>query len=319
MNPEDKCFICENISEVHGNYHLKEVTCPRCGVYRITPLGRDIAEKNKTKRQVANISYFLRENRKYQIDAEEVERLLQVPTQPLHVRAQRFFSFLAQAVPNPGDMLDLIVDLGPADVSSHSFLQLQAYLGISGSVDQRELNYIVSRVLAAELGWLEDLNGRDFQISPAGWASLMSEPNRIGHLCFVAVRFKPEYNALFDAVESATLEAGYMAKRVDRHEHINRIDDEIISLLRKARFCIADLTEQNQGVYFEAGFALGISIPVIWTCRKDDLASVHFDNRQYNTLTWDPKELNQFEERLRFRIEAVLGRGNYVQGQPTRM
>ncbi len=37
------------------------------------------------------------------------------------------------------------------------------------------------------------------------------------------------------------------------------------------RFMIADFTGHRGGVYFEAGFAHGLGIPVIWTCREDQL------------------------------------------------
>lgn len=50
-------------------------------------------------------------------------------------------------------------------------------------------------------------------------------------------------------------------------------------------------------------------MPVIWLCREDDLANVHFDNRQYNFILWKPDELDELERRLQNRIEATLGRG----------
>ena len=61
------------------------------------------------------------------------------------------------------------------------------------------------------------------------------------------------------------------------------------------------------GVYFEAGFALGLNLPVIWTCRKDDMADLHFGIRQYNTIDWDSPE--NLALRLQRRIEATLGKG----------
>ena len=67
--------------------------------------------------------------------------------------------------------------------------------------------------------------------------------------------------------------AGYKAIRIDRKEHLNKIDDEIIAEIRRARFLVADFTQgkagQRGGVYYEAGFAHGLNIPVVFTCRKD--------------------------------------------------
>lgn len=69
---------------------------------------------------------------------------------------------------------------------------------------------------------------------------------------------------------------------------------------------IADVTEQKQGVYFEAGYALGLGIPVIWSCRKDDLKNVHFDTRQYNHILWESEE--DYAEKLYNFICAIIGK-----------
>src|SRR5262249_3741223 len=117
---------------------------------------------------------------------------------------------------------------------------------------------------------------------------------------------KSMIQARVSGLQKAIENAGYDAVVVDRVEHINKIDDEIVAQIRKARFLVADLTGHRGGVYFEAGFALGLGLPVFWTCRKDDF-TLHFDVRQYNTIDWStPDEL---ASRLQFRIESVIGRG----------
>lgn len=61
------------------------------------------------------------------------------------------------------------------------------------------------------------------------------------------------------------------------------------------------------GVYYEAGFARGLGIPVISTCSKDTIDDVHFDISQDNQILWEtPKELR---ESLINRIAAVIGDG----------
>jgi hypothetical protein len=61
------------------------------------------------------------------------------------------------------------------------------------------------------------------------------------------------------------------------------------------------------GVYFEAGFAQGLGIPVIWTCRSDQISHVHFDTRQFNHILWTTPE--DLKVRLFNRIGAVVGLG----------
>ena len=57
---------------------------------------------------------------------------------------------------------------------------------------------------------------------------------------------------------------------------------------------------------FEAGFAAGLNLPIIWSVRSDCLDALHFDTRQYPHIVWStPQELRA---QLQDRIEALLGR-----------
>lgn len=59
-------------------------------------------------------------------------------------------------------------------------------------------------------------------------------------------------------------------------------------------------------MYFEAGFAIGLGIPIIWTAREDEVkgGKIHFDIRQYNCIEWkNPEDL---KEKLINRIKAVI-------------
>ena len=97
---------------------------------------------------------------------------------------------------------------------------------------------------------------------------------------------------------------------MDRIEHNNRIDDEIVARIRQCKFLVADFTIDRGGIYFETGYAIGLGRPVIWTVRHDRLETVHFDNRQYNFIQWRPDKLLDLAFALRNRIEATIGRGS---------
>ena len=125
---------------------------------------------------------------------------------------------------------------------------------------------------------------------------------------FVAMWFAPTRNAIYDdALCPAIEDAGYLPIRIDRIEHVNRIDEEIIAQLRQCRFLIADFTGQRGGVYFEAGFMLGLGRRVYWMCEKAHLNEVHFDTRQFNFIDYETAA--EARRRLHNRIMAVEGRG----------
>jgi hypothetical protein len=176
------------------------------------------------------------------------------------------------------------------------------------AVSDGEVSYLVdSLVERKELVAFEPFaGGKKIRVTPDGWARL--EPSGSGGTrgrCFVAMSFDP---ALKDAYESGIYlgvkDAGCDPIRVDAIPHNGKICDRIVVEIRQAQFLVSDVTLQRPGVYFEAGFAMGLGRPVIWTCRKDDLARAHFDTRQYNHIVWEtPAELRA---KLADRIRATI-------------
>lgn len=121
---------------------------------------------------------------------------------------------------------------------------------------------------------------------------------------FVAMSFNPALNSAYSEGIKTALEAcGYVPLRIDRVEHNDQIDDQIIAGIRTSGLLVADFTGHRPGVYFELGFAMGLGIKVIRTCREDEIDQAHFDTRQYNHIVWNtPGELR---ERLVARINAT--------------
>ena len=114
-----------------------------------------------------------------------------------------------------------------------------------------------------------------------------------------------------NGVAPAVRDAGYNPLRIDQKEHINKIDDEIIAEIRRSKFLISDFTQGSDGarggVYYEAGFAHGLGLPVIFTCRGDSLDNLHFDTNHYNHIVWTNSA--DLREKLTQRILAVMGTG----------
>ena len=183
----------------------------------------------------------------------------------------------------------------------------------------RELEYLVGYLVRRR--WVEDavgfMNpGTEYQLSVEGHARLaeLNQTAAESSKAFVAMWFDASMNEVWeDAIRPGIEEAGYEPVRIDRKEHVNKIDDEIIAELRRARFAVADFTHGEEGprggVYYEAGFAHGRDIPVIFSCRKDAMEKVHFDTRQYNHIVWEVDKLDEFRSRLATRIGAVIGDG----------
>lgn len=184
---------------------------------------------------------------------------------------------------------------------------------------EEELGWLISA--ADKSGWLERYNSHT-RLTPAGVKRLEELDTKAvnSEQAFVAMWFDESVDEAYgEGIEPAIKCAGYRPLRIDKKEHNNKIDDEIIREIRRSRFVVCDFTcglvehdgkptpLHRGGVYYEAGFAQGLGIPVIWMCHADHIGHVHFDTRQFNHLVWEKPE--DLRTQLRNRIGAVIGDG----------
>lgn len=121
---------------------------------------------------------------------------------------------------------------------------------------------------------------------------------------------KAEMKRVYDeGIEPAVRRAGYHATRVDLEHFNDFIMDQVFSSIRAAPFVVADFTGHRNGVYLEAGFARGLGIPVIHTCKKDHLDDAHFDVKQMNHIVWTTEA--ELAEQLYYRIRNTVGPGPF--------
>ncbi len=172
-----------------------------------------------------------------------------------------------------------------------------------------------------------EIGRRSVTITPDGWARIqeLEETPVDSNQAFVAMWFNDEMEEYYgEGIKPAITDAGYDPRRIDNKEHNNKICDEIVAEIRKSRFVVADFTagkcgkcetcenkeeckdqvKPRGGVYFEAGLAMGLGIPVIWTVRQDQIGDVHFDTRQYNHIVYESAE--DLKTKLYNRIGATI-------------
>lgn len=190
-------------------------------------------------------------------------------------------------------------------------------LAWSESVNWPELIFLLQYL--EQQGWVQKLRFENqlcrVRVSVDGYRqteqlSIKQESSQ----CFVAMWFDDEMDKCYqEGIRPAIEAAGYTSMRIDEKHHANKIDDEIIAEIRRSVFLVADFTYGSKGVrggvYYEAGFAYGLNLPVIFTCRDDQLDDLHFDTRQYNHISWKMDALDIFRQDLRNRILAVIGEG----------
>ena len=130
--------------------------------------------------------------------------------------------------------------------------------------------------------------------------------------CFIAIRFgKDDTDAIYAKMVDTVTKLGLRPRRIDRIEHIENINQKILSELDEADMVLADFTYARPSVYYEAGYAQR-RIPVIYSCRKDHLHSredslkVHFDVDRYNIIFWENPDDLSFVPNLESRLRTVI-------------
>ena len=136
--------------------------------------------------------------------------------------------------------------------------------------------------------------------------------NSTSRKAFIAMSFDPTLEDNFTIGIKPALESlGFKPIRADKQHHNDKIDEKICEWIAESRFVIADYTGHRTGVYYEAGFAKGLGLPVVQVCCSTDYDRLHFDVKTINTLKFDtPSRLHTIlEEHVRETI------GRYVAKQ----
>lgn len=273
------------------------VQCPRCGSYRIS--GTALATVPHLQDERYKLSGVLRNasqnGQQLRVTSDNLDELMgQAPT-------TFSISRLIEGI------LLLVADrtIGAEHLRKHVLLEANDYpLFYLKSGD--DFFHIVVMLRDLKLLDVRALVGSSLPVAltVAGWErvdrlqSTRGRPDR----AFVAMSFDTSLDKAYSVgIEPALRSTGFDPIRIDRLPHNERIDDKILAEIRTSGLVVADFTLHRQGVYFEAGFSLGLSIPVIWCCREDELGRAHFDTRQYSHILWtDPANLcEQLEARIR--------------------
>ena len=130
-----------------------------------------------------------------------------------------------------------------------------------------------------------------------------------GNYGFLAMQFGEEplddfvKNILKPTVEK---ELGYKINDMRDLSRAGIIDNIMRDQIRRATFVVVDLTHDNYGAYWEAGFAEGLNKPVIYICEKKkfDDRKTHFDTNHCTTVTWSRDD----DEGFRKEFIATLRR-----------
>lgn len=331
---EENCILCDYTAQVDlitpPPEEILEYKCPNCGEFCITGKFKDIAEEVKKGIKPKRFLGVEGTHRKipFHLLSGYVREMNDNGKDNILIRSDNWESILdSPLIPQtPMDKLDkLLIWYYKQTKYFGELIHLNINPSICYAYDTNELakyyELIVDKYLLRIVKGGRLMSGnQQVYLSLEGHQicqNLIRQVNKSTNNAFVAMWFAEEMNlAYHEAIKPAIEGCGFHALRVDNHEHNNDITDEIISGIKNSRFVVADLTGYRAGVYYEAGFARGLDIPVILTCRKDWFEGeygpdgivikekVHFDVNHLNIIVWNnPQEL---KEKLVNRIKATI-------------
>jgi len=297
-------YLCS--AERYGDRDATLFNCQVCGRYAVTRTvlddhdGLRINGLNKAKR--AALSHQLRLSQmakrdlrmltSYDFD-EAALRDLVLPS-PIQQSANAIRA-IGDYVSEHGEPID---ELGPefsaligapSRVSAFNLLQEIKDYGLITMISQQMLNGFVAM---------------DINLSLKGWEHYETEKRGkiSGNYGFIALKFGDPILDPFlqEHIKPAISGIGYNLIDMRDVAKAGIIDNLMRIQIRDAAFVLVDLTHENAGAYWEAGYAEGLGKPVLYICEKGkfDQKQTHFDTNHCTTVVWSASDPQKFRVEL---------------------
>lgn len=182
----------------------------------------------------------------------------------------------------------------------------------AGAVDRENLTALLSSLVSENLldRQAHSIGYTSVKLTLLGWnkVSELQKINTKSTESFMAMQFdEKQIDFINKEVKPIVKETGFHLKLLPEFDlKENLIDDRLRVAIKKSRFIICDLTHGNRGAYWEAGYAEGLGLPVIYICEKgslNDKTKVHFDVNHQQILLWEKdKEIKPFLDELKAKI-----------------
>ena len=315
----DNCPVCKSVLNEIKNANNHDFPfaydCPRCGKFipnrRLeSKLCRQNGKSEEEKRAI--VSHAIRQMQKKDGNDCNV------------INAPLIDAILKQSLPTPFEQKDIFMRwIGDSIESGGDYIGVNEHsiLAIIGAKTENEFNFALDHLSEDKLvkyskappGMQVNMgNCGDITLSLAGWKYY--EKLKRGAIdsrkAFMAMEYgNEELDKIVDKhFKPAVADTGFELIRLNDNPKDGSIDDRLRVEIRNSRFLISDLTHDNNGAYWEAGYAEGLGKPVIYTCKEEkfDKEKTHFDTNHHLTVMWDAAKIGEAVESLKATIRATL-------------
>jgi hypothetical protein len=316
QNSTYKCPVCQTetakpIPNMIGSESYNEYSCPRCGDYSIVDLLEESLINNDIQK-IAVLSHWVRTSYEA-ISSNKLKR-----RKKIILTEDLIDDILKNPPPSPAEQADNVVRwLGSKPPGESITVQPQNQLSIIGSATSEELKLVLDYLISAGLvlgnihRTSSGLTGF-ITLSFEGWQYYEKLKRGATDSCkaFMAMQYGDEQldKIVEEVFKLAVKQTGFDLFKLMDKPKAGLIDDRLRVEIQMSRFLIADLTHENAGSYWEAGYAEGLGKPVIYTCEKKKFEEqkTHFDTNHHLTIPWDEKNPKEAAEKLKATIRATL-------------
>lgn len=228
---------------------------------------------------------------------------------------------IRQPLPRPREQADLLIRWlaenvpGPGETAWVEHATHGAIIGAKSRAGfELVLDHLFDSGLATGMP-VKTIGGGDrahATLTFAGWDRYeeLRRGTRVYHKAFMAMKFGDATldNVLERVLKPSALQAGFDLFKLTEVPRAGLIDNRMRAEIQSSDFVVADLTHDNLGAYWEAGYAEGLGKPVIYTCEraKFEQARTHFDTNHHLTILWDAAAPETCAQEFIATIRATL-------------
>lgn len=167
-------------------------------------------------------------------------------------------------------------------------------------------------IFAVDSATLASYDALDIGLTLDGWQRYEAEQKgqTFANYGFMALKFGDEVLDPFlrEHIKPAIESIGMQLRDMRDCSKAGIIDNLMRIEIRDSAFVLVDLTHDNPGAYWEAGYAEGLGKPVLYICErtKFDAAKTHFDTNHCTTVVWDAESPLDFRESLVATLKRSL-------------
>lgn len=302
---DTKCYLCDSTAlQLPTDKDGEIINCNRCGKYFIS---RSLIESNDDfKRGKENL---------YKVSSWVYEQNYDFNTIP-ELMTDNFSNFLEMRDKKVQEKFDLMMHhlyklhaqqekIDEYVLITRCWMKdlIEFYLYFQKAMDASLIDAKIENIMRG----YKIITSFSLTFDGLQYVENLQSTNKSSKNVFLAFNFETELNDVFSTyVREAVEESGLNCIIVNQNntEHDKSITDEIIGKLKSSRIVIADFTNHRNSVYFEAGFAMGMKIPIIWVVQKGHEENMSFDTRQYPHIVWENGE--DLKKQIMDRIKVIL-------------